>query len=306
MAGRLIRVVPRELDGERVDKAVAVVLELSRAHAKELLKEGVTLDGVPVKAADRVKAGGSLDVAEPRFEGGLEPEPLAFDVLYEDPALIVVDKPAGVVVHPGSGRKKGTLAAGLLHRYPDLEGVGQADRWGLVHRLDRDTSGVLVVARTSAAYAELTQLIRKREVTRSYTALVGGLFGSPTGTIEAPIGRDPARPTQRAVTPGGKDARTHYEVEESFPLDECTLLSVRLETGRTHQIRVHLATIDHPVVGDRTYGRQTVRIDTPRIFLHAKEVAFFHPETGGLVEVEAPLPLDLRSVLDRLAARSQT
>jgi 23S rRNA pseudouridine1911/1915/1917 synthase len=231
----------------------------------------------------------------------MAPEDVPFDVLYEDSGLLIVDKPAGVVVHPGSGRKMGTLAAGLLYRYPDLEGVGQADRWGLVHRLDRDTSGALIVARTADTYESLSRMIRDRAVKRVYTTLVHGLFGSPTGMIDAPIGRDPSRPTRRAVVPGGKDARTHYEVSADYPVADCSLLTVRLETGRTHQIRVHLEAIDHPVVGDHTYSRRTTTVRPPRIFLHAASVEFPHPVTGVPVSAVSPLPPDLAAVLEELA-----
>jgi len=285
------------LDGERVDKALAVLLGISRTDSRHLVEQGVLLDGVPTKPGERVKAGSRLVSPKPPPVAELEPEPVEFGVLYEDASVVVVDKPAGLVVHPGSGRSKGTLAAGLLFRYPELRGVGTADRWGLVHRLDKETSGALVVGRNEAAYDTLALQLRRRDITRSYQALVDGKMGSPTGTVDAPIGRDPGRPTRRAVVAGGKHARTHYEVDVEYGDMACTLLNVRLETGRTHQIRVHLSAIDHPVIGDRVYGRRPTQASSPRTFLHASEVAFDHPSTGDHIAVKSPLPEDLRAVL---------
>jgi len=302
MAKRIDLEVSVELDGQRLDKVLATLLGLSRAQARTLVDAGVTIAGAPAGPSDRLSAGTVISSPEPQAAVGLRAEEVDFDVLYEDDSVLVVNKPSGVVVHPGSGQKTGTLAAGLLHRFPEIEGVGQADRWGLVHRLDRDTSGALIVARTSDSYEALSAMIRGREVTRMYTALASGVFGSPTGAIDAPIGRDPRRPTRRAVVPGGKEAQTHYVVDRQF--DDCSLLTVRLETGRTHQIRVHLAAIDHPVIGDRTYSTKTTATTSPRIFLHARSVEFVHPDSGDVLAVEAPLPADLKSVLDDLIARS--
>lgn len=300
MADEITIHVPASLDGERVDKALATVLEISRAQARNLVDTGVLLDGSPARPGDRVRVGSVVVTPQPEAVWRLQPEPVDFELLYEDDSLVVVNKPAGVVVHPGSGRREGTLAAGLLYRYPELEGVGQTDRWGLVHRLDRETSGALLVARTEPAYTLLSEMIRKREVKRVYTALVYGLFTAPTGSVEAPIGRDPSRPTRRAVVPDGKAAVTHYEVSEEFDIHGVSLLTVRLETGRTHQIRVHMAAIDHPVVGDRTYGTKKGGVDSPRVFLHATALEFRHPSTGVSLAVTCPLPDDLQSVLDGL------
>jgi 23S rRNA pseudouridine1911/1915/1917 synthase len=294
--------VTSALDGERVDKALAVLLGISRTDSRLLVEQGVLLDGAPTKPRDRVKAGSSLVSPRPFSVAELEPEPVGFGVLYEDEFVVVVDKPAGLVVHPGSGRSKGTLAAGLLFRYPDLKGVGTADRWGLVHRLDKETSGALVVGKTETAYESLVLQLRRRDITRSYRALVDGKMGSPTGTVDAPIGRDPGRPTRRAVVAGGKHARTHYEVDVEYADMGCTLLNVRLETGRTHQIRVHLSAIDHPVIGDRVYGRRPTQASSPRTFLHASEVSFSHPNTGDHIVVTSQLPEDLRAVLEGLGA----
>lgn len=300
MADEVTISVPARLDGERVDKVLATELAVSRAQARSLLDTGVTLDGSPARPGDRVKTGSVIVTPQPQQVWKLQPEPVDFGILYEDDSLLVVDKPPGLVVHPGSGRTGGTLAAGLLFRFPELDGVGQADRWGLVHRLDKETSGVLVVARTPESYAALTEMIRRHEVKRVYRALVYGVFTAPTGSIEAPIGRDPTRPTRRAVVPDGKAATTHYEVQAEYPGDDVTLLSVMLETGRTHQIRVHMAAIDHPVVGDKTYGQRKGKVGSPRVFLHASNLEFVHPVTGIEISVESPLPDDLHAVLDDL------
>lgn len=297
-------VVPEGVSGERVDKVVAGLLGVSRSVARELVDLGARVDGAPVSASDRVSAGSVITVATPEPEEDLAAESVGFDVLYEDEHLIVVDKPAGVVVHPGSGRSRGTLVAGLLHRYPELEGVGEAGRWGLVHRLDRDTSGALVVARTADAHGALSEMMRRREISRVYLALVHGLPGSPTGTIDAPIGRDPGNPLRRAVHPDGKHARTHYRVLDRFPDRDCSLLEVRLETGRTHQIRVHLSAIGHPVVADTLYGARRHRHGARRIFLHAARLSLTHPVTGERLEVESPLPEDLATVLGGLGPGS--
>lgn len=293
--------VPSRLDGTRVDKAIADLLDLSRATASLIVAAGVEVDDADVKASDRVRGGQIIRCRRPEATTALAPEAVVFDVLFEDAQVVVVNKPTGLVVHPGSGRPTGTLAAGLLHRYPDLEGVGADDRWGLVHRLDKDTSGAILVARTQPAFDTLTSELRRREITRTYTALVEGRMGAPTGTIDAPIGRDPTQPTRRAVTHAGKHARTHFETTRYYPEDDASLLEVRLETGRTHQIRVHLAAIDHPVAGDRVYGATRKDLGAPRTFLHASSLEFTHPESGKRVTVEAPLPTDLATVLGRLS-----
>ena len=196
-------------------------------------------------------AGATIATPTPAPIADLQAEDVDFEVVFEDESVVVVDKPPGITVHPGSGRQHGTLAAGLLHRYPELEGVGDPGRWGLIHRLDRETSGVLIVARTTAAYEWLTDALAARHIDRHYLALAHNRFPVPTGTIDAPIGRDPSQPTRRAVVATGKPSVTHYEVLEELSGGDVSLLEVRLETGRTHQIRVHLAAIDHPVLGDR-------------------------------------------------------
>jgi 23S rRNA pseudouridine1911/1915/1917 synthase len=293
--------VPRSLDGARVDKVIAELFDVSRAAAVKVVEAGVEIDGTPARGRDRVDAGQVIRCRPPEERMPLRPEPVGFAVLHQDDAVIVVDKPAGVVVHPGSGRTGGTLAAGLVHRFPDLGGVGAADRSGLVHRLDKDTSGALLVARTQRSFDFLTAELRARRIGRTYVALVEGRMGAPTGTIDAPVGRDPARPTRRALTHGGKHARTHYEVIRHYEGSGVSLLEVRLETGRTHQIRVHLAAIDRPVAGDVTYGATRKDLRSPRTFLHSSRLEFNHPEDGARVSVEAPLPADLATVLTSLS-----
>jgi 23S rRNA pseudouridine1911/1915/1917 synthase len=231
----------------------------------------------------------------PEVSQELEPEDVEFHVVYEDEHLLVVDKPAGVVVHPGAGHASGTLVHGLVGR----SAGGEEDRPGIVHRLDRDTSGLLVVARSEEAHERLQELVRRRELERGYLALVRGRPRSWRGTIDAPIGRDRDDPTRRSLdTDTPREAVTHFGVAEL--LGAHTLLNVRLETGRTHQIRVHLAAIDLPVVGDRVYGVPDKALG--RQFLHADNLGFEHPFTGARIEVESPLPDDLAAYLGQLRA----
>jgi 23S rRNA pseudouridine1911/1915/1917 synthase len=289
--------IPEVLDGARLDKAVAELLGLSRAQASAVVADGVELDGHPAEASHRVRPGQIMTCRTPADSIEIVPEEMAFEVLYEDDSVIVVDKPPGIAVHPGSGRTGGTLVSGLIARYPDLVGVGSPGRWGLVHRLDKDTSGVLCVARTDLAFGSLTRQLKRREMSRVYTTLVEGRMAAPTGTIEAPITRDPSRPTRQMVAHGGRHARTHFEVVRYYDTSDVSLLTVRLETGRTHQIRVHMESIGHPVVGDWTYGATRRDPSPPRTFLHASRLEFDHPVTGDRLEIEAPLPDDLQTFL---------
>jgi 23S rRNA pseudouridine1911/1915/1917 synthase len=262
--------------------------------------EGVTVDGAATRPGDRVAEGAIITTPPPAPVAGLEAEDVEFTTVYEDEWVLVVDKPAGVTVHPGSGRSRGTLAAGLLRRFPELEGVGEPGRWGLIHRLDRETSGVLIVARTPDAFLRLTADMAARRIHRRYLALAHNRFPVPTGTIDAPIGRDPSQPTRRAVVATGKPSVSHYEVIEELANGEVSLLEVRLDTGRTHQIRVHLAAIDHPVLGDRTYAGALFRLTAPRVMLHARFVGFEHPGTEVAISVEAPMPEDMVEVIEGL------
>jgi 23S rRNA pseudouridine1911/1915/1917 synthase len=286
--------------GTRLDRALAERSEIgTRSLAERLLLEGaVTVDGASRPKSHRLETGSVVEVALPTAATGLEPEPVTIGLAYEDEHLLVVDKPAGLTVHPGAGASAGTLAAQLLSL--GARGGNDPDRPGIVHRLDRDTSGLLVVARTDEAYAALSEAIRRREVERRYLALVRGSPRSRSGRIDAPIGRDRRDPTRRSLdTNEPREAVTWFEVLETMP--EHALLDVRLETGRTHQIRVHLAAIDLLVSGDARYG---VRGDLQlgRQFLHAHRLRFTHPATDEEIDLESPLPDDLARALD--AARS--
>jgi 23S rRNA pseudouridine1911/1915/1917 synthase len=291
-----------EFEGARFDLALARVADCSRSHARRLIDEGeVTLDGVVV--APRTKVAAGQLIAYPELEEVThEPDPdVEVTVLWEDEHAAVIDKPAGLVVHAGAGRRVSTLAQGLVARWPEMLEVGEPGRWGLVHRLDRDTSGALLVAKTSEALAALQGALRRREVGREYLALIEGHPGAPTGTIDAPIGRDPVTPTRRSVDPNGRPARTHYRVREEFGEGELTLMDVQLETGRTHQIRVHFAAIGHPVVADRVYRTVTTpSLGLYRTWLHAARLTFPHPVSGEASAIESPLPTELAATLDDL------
>jgi 23S rRNA pseudouridine1911/1915/1917 synthase len=300
-------VVPRALDGQRLDRVVALVTGGSRAEAAALVDEGaVTVGGSPVTTrSHRVAEGDMVDIDLPDRPAEIE---LAADpsvpvpVVHEDADLIVVDKPAGVVVHPGAGQASGTLVNGLLARYPEIRDVGQPDRPGIVHRLDKGTSGLLLVARSALAYDRLVAMLGRHEVDRRYRTLVWGTVASPTGLVDAPVGRSGRERTRMAVTVRGKPARTWYDVVRTFhhPV-EVTELVCRLETGRTHQIRVHMASIGHRVVGDGRYGGDRQSLPLPRPFLHAEHLGFDHPITGEALTFTSPLPDDLAQVLARLS-----
>jgi len=283
--------------GTRLDKALAAREEIgTRSLAERLLREGaVRVDGEHRPKSFRLESGSVVEAELPGAAPGLAAEPVTVPVLYEDEHLLVLDKPAGLVVHPGAGSRRGTLAGQLL----SLGATGGSDpeRPGIVHRLDRDTSGLLVVARSKDAHAALQESIRKRDVERRYLALVQGAPRSRTGRIDAPLGRDRRDPTKRSLdTDEPRDAVTHFEAVEL--LHDHALLDVRLETGRTHQIRVHLAAIDLPVSGDSQYG---VRGDLglERQFLHAHRLRFRHPSTGAEIDMISPLPPDLQAALEQ-------
>ena len=287
-------VVDPEDAGERLDVFLAEAAG-SRAAAQRLIDAGLVLvDGERRPKRHTVSAGERVDV-EPAPEAEEPDVPDAtFEVAYEDEHLLVVDKPAGVVVHPARGHRKGTLAQALEGR---AAGGDDPRRRGIVHRLDRDTSGLMVVARTEAAHAALKEMLRRREVTREYLALVEGRPGARAGTIDAPLGRDRRHRTKISTdTDEPREAVTHFEVESTY--EGFTLLRVRLETGRTHQVRAHLLAIGHPVAGDPEYGRRGL-LDLPRQFLHAERLAFTHPSTGAAIELRSPLPVELSKALAR-------
>jgi 23S rRNA pseudouridine1911/1915/1917 synthase len=300
--------VPAALAGERLDRFVAMVTASSRAEAADLVIGGrVRVDGTVVTTRSRrLDAGQRVEADVDELLAGrvavLEPEPdVAFDVVYEDDDVIVVDKPQGLVVHPGAGNATGTLAQGLLARYPELASVGDPARPGIVHRLDKGTSGLLVVARTPAAYAALVRMLAAHDVDRRYLALVWGELETLSGMVDAPVGRSAREPTRMTVSARGKEARTRYEVIATYrdPV-VASLLECRLETGRTHQIRVHLAAIDHPVVGDARYGGVRPSLQAPRPWLHAAGLQFAHPTTGEELIFDSPVPADLEAVLAQL------
>lgn len=296
--------VPQALHGERLDRVVALLGGISRADASELLRcGGVAVDGrVAASGKIRLDQGQHLDIDLTMLPGTSLPQPdpsITLDVRYEDAHVVVIDKPVGLVVHPGAGNPEGTLVNALLARYPELAEVGDPMRPGIVHRLDAGTSGLMAVARTDEAYTALVDALSHREVHRRYLALVWGHPAQRVGIIDAPLGRDPRDPLRRAVVVDGKQARTRYAVIQEFtsPTD-LTLVSCELETGRTHQIRVHLAAIGHPVVGDATYGGDRPTLAAPRPLLHAAELAFEHPVTGVEVRVTSDLPADFQESID--------
>jgi 23S rRNA pseudouridine1911/1915/1917 synthase len=293
---KLTLAVPPEAAGERLDRFLAGVDEIgSRAAAERLLGDrNVLVDGSARGKSYRLEGGEQLEVDVPeRRDSPLEPEELDLPIAYEDEHLLVVDKPAGIVVHPSAGHSSGTLVHGLLGR--EIAGGEEAERPGIVHRLDRDTSGLLVVARSDEAHRRLQQLLRKRTLEREYLALVRGRPRSKAGRIEAAIGRDRGDATRISLdTDTPREAVTNFEVVDLLPSH--ALLRVRLETGRTHQIRVHLGAIDLPVSGDPVYGVPG-DLGLERQFLHSARLAFPHPFTGERVEAESPLPGDLERAL---------
>jgi 23S rRNA pseudouridine1911/1915/1917 synthase len=306
-AGELDVEVPPLLDGVRVDRAVSMLTGAARAASGALVATGaVRVDGAVVRRGAQLLATGqrlqATLAADEDTAVGAEPD-VVVDVVLEDDAFLVVDKPAGLVVHPGAGQRTGTLVAGLLARYPDLAALGELPgsaphRPGIVQRLDKGTSGVLVVARTPGAYASLTAQLQARSMERRYVALVEGDVADDDGVIDAPIGRSQRTPTKMAVRASGRPARTAYRVLERRAPPTRTLLELRLESGRTHQIRVHLAAIGRPVVNDPRYGQhREPRLADGRVFLHATVLGFEHPVSGARVTVTSALPADLAALL---------
>lgn len=289
--------------GERLDTFLAQRCpDLSRSRIQALTTGGyVTVDGSPSKPAARLREGQTVSlVVPPPAPSALVPQAIDLDVVYEDSDLLVIDKPAGLVTHPAPGHPDHTLANAVLAHCPDLEGVGGEVRPGLVHRLDRDTSGLIVVAKNDAAQTGLSAQFKDRTVSKAYLAAVTGYPDPERAVIDAPIGRHPRSRTRMAIVTTGREAVTGYDVLRR--LRGYSLLEARPRTGRTHQIRVHLASIGHPVAGDTTYGVPAPGLD--RHFLHAHRLAFTHPRTGDRLEVESPLPDDLRTWLDTLGGTS--
>jgi 23S rRNA pseudouridine1911/1915/1917 synthase len=295
-----------EAAGRRLDEVVAELAGTSRAQAARWAGDGlVEVDGRPRPKAHRLRGGERLAWAPPPPPpaGGPVAEDRPLTVRYEDDRLLVVAKPAGLVVHPGPGHPTGTLVNALLGRAGTSlsAGGGAADRPGIVHRLDKDTSGLLLVAKDDATHLALARDLAAHRIERRYLALVQGRLPAEAGTVDAPVGRHPRDRKRMAVVPTGRPAVTHWRVLETFPAVQ--LAEATLETGRTHQVRVHLASLRHPLAGDRAYGADptlATRLGLPRPFLHAWRLAFDHPWTGTRVELTEPLPADLQSVLDRL------
>ncbi len=291
-----------ENPGARLDTYVAEHCVISRSYAQKLIGEGqVTVEGHHAKASQRLNAGDRVVAILPTPSPiSLIPEAIALNVIYEDDDLAVVDKPAGLVVHPTVSQRTGTLVNALLARFPDLGGIKGSLRPGIVHRLDKDTSGLIVVAKNDAAQASLSLQMKQRTVAKGYVALVSGHLSPERGAIEAPIGRHPKDRKRMAVVSGGKEARTQYRVIEY--LDSYTLLEAMPETGRTHQIRVHFSAIGHPIFGDPVYGKKSPLLH--RQFLHACRLGFRLPSSGEFVEFRSELPAELNEVLGHFTRKA--
>ncbi len=296
--------INEEQAGQRLDRYLATILKnVSRTTIQQMITEGVVLvngraskPGYALRAGDEVQL---LQIVTRPYTGTASPQPLPLDVIYEDSDLLVVNKAAGMVVHPAPGHSDDTLVNALLAYYPDLQGV-EGLRPGIVHRLDKDTSGILVIAKNAVTQAALIEQMKQHKVVKRYLALVEGVVSLDQGSIDAPIGRDPRHRQQMAITTvASREARTQFRVLERF--QRHTLLLLQLETGRTHQIRVHLQAIGHPVVGDPVYGASKVhgKITLKRQFLHACQITFTHPRTGEVINVESPLPAELDAVLQQ-------
>ncbi len=305
MTARRSLPVPEGLDGLRLDAAISRLFGLSRTAAADLVGSGAaTLDGHPVLKSERVTTGAVLEVDLPEAERSLVPAPTVVDgltVLHEDEDILVVDKPVGVAAHPSPGWDGPTVIGGLAAAGHRVSTSGAEERQGIVHRLDVGTSGCMVVAKSERAYTVLKDAFRERTVDKRYHALVQGHPDPLAGTVDAPIDRHPTSAYKFAVVAGGRDSITHYETIEAFR--HATLVEVHLETGRTHQIRVHMAALKHPCVGDITYGADPTlskRLGLERQWLHAVRLGFAHPDDGRQVEFASPYPADLQRALDRV------
>jgi 23S rRNA pseudouridine1911/1915/1917 synthase len=287
--------------GERLDKVIAQAApDLSRSVVQRLIKKAqVTVNGRLSKPSYRVELGDQLVIHVPEEKPPkVLPEPIPLDVIYEDDDLLAVNKPAGMVVHPAYGHQSGTLVNAVLAYCPQTVNVGGADRAGIVHRLDKDTSGVILIAKTQETHTALQRQFKKRQVNKTYLALVEGHPEPRQGIIDAPIGRNKRHRKQMAIVRSGRKAQTTYRVVELF--DDNSLVEVKPKTGRTHQIRVHMAWLGYPIVGDHIYGYRKQRLLKNRHFLHAHEIAITHPVSGAPLSFTAPLPKALNNLLRRL------
>ena len=291
--------LPSALNNERLDRIVSLIADISRTDASKLIASGgAEVDGVPAPSGKVRLREGQTVVVDLDMVPVAEPPGVVLDVVYVDEDIIVVNKAAGLVVHPASGHGVGTLVNGILALYPEVADVGQPARPGIVHRLDAGTTGMMVVARSQRAYDSLIAALTEHEVGREYIALAWGHFDSPTAVVDAAMGRDPRDPMRMAVVHNGKWARTHLEVETEFNHPALlTLVRCSLETGRTHQIRVHLAAVGHPVVGDAMYGGAKSALVAPRPMLHARRLTLIHPGSGEEMSFEATLPADMAAII---------
>jgi len=296
--------VTSEFAGQRLDVFLAHIFpDITRSHIQNLIKQNfVRSEGKSLKPNHRVKEGEEFLVTFPDpVDISLEPENIDIEIIYEDEDLVVINKPQGMVVHPAAGNPSGTLVNALLYHCDHLSGINGKVRPGIVHRIDKDTSGLLVVAKNDFSHQHLAKQIKEKTATRVYWALVDGKLKEGTRTINAPIGRHPTDRKKMAVVPRGRQAVTHIRVLESF--EDATLIEAKLETGRTHQIRVHLAHIGFPVMGDPCYGRKKQKFHLLGQALHAKYLSFVHPTKGGLMEFDAPLPQYFQDILEKLRKR---
>lgn len=301
----LNEIIPAALNDQRLDRIVALIADVSRGSAASLIKAGgVVVDGVCAAAGKvKISEGQTIQIDTallPKKELPTADASVVLDVVFVDKDVVVINKRAGLVVHPGAGNPAGTMVNGALAIYPEMAMAGDPLRPGVVHRLDAGTTGLMVMARTQPAYESLVDALSKREVKRTYLALVWGHPTVLSGTVDAPIGRDHKDPTRMGVVVDGKAARTRFEVKSKFDLPlPCALVECNLETGRTHQIRVHLESIGHPVVGDSTYGGARSSLSAPRPMLHAAQLAFVHPISGESMSFEAEMPDDMKVLLAR-------
>ena len=309
MADTRLLPVPDGLDGLRLDVALSRMLGLSRTATADLIDSGqVAVDGRDAARSDKVRAGSWMEVSLPDPPSTAPPPPLAVDglvVLYDDDDVVIVDKPVGVAAHPSPGWTGPTVIQGLAAMGYRISTSGAAERQGIVHRLDAGTTGVMAVAKSERAYTMLKRAFKERTVDKRYAALVQGHPDPSSGTIDAPIDRHPSADYKFAVVADGRPSVTHYETNEAFRA--ASLLDIHLETGRTHQIRVHMAAVRHPCVGDLTYGADPVlarRLGLTRQWLHARELGFEHPSSGQWLAVQSPYPPDLEHALDVLRAES--